>query len=235
MHISKKAYVLMILAAILFTFSSLSEIANRFLWFSWELEFILQILFQISTPISVCLLVASILIVLKDVFTQQHVDTANASSVEQLRDRLFDGEKAAEKNRDILELMLANMSEIKQYYSISKRHAQLSFILALCFCMFGFALLAYAVSIDKENTQPIILSLIGSTVSELFAGTALLVHKSSLSQLNHYYKSLHENQRFLSTLNLVEKLSDSKKDDAILKIIDSSLSDISNLIATSEQ
>lgn len=96
-------------------------------------------------------------------------------------------------------------------------------------------LLAYAVSIDKKNTQPIILSLIGGTVSELFAGTALLVHKSSLSQLNHYYKSLHENERFLSTLNLVERLSDSKKDDAILKIIDSSLSDISNLIATSEQ
>lgn len=235
MHISKKVYVLMIFAAILFTFSSLADIANRFFIFSWELEFVLQVLFRISTPISICLLVISILIVLKDIFTQQQVDKVNVSSVEQLRDRLFDGEKATEKNRDILELMLANMSEIKQYYSISKRHAQLSFILALCFCIFGFVLLAYAVSIDKENTQPIILSLIGGTVSELFAGTALLVHKSSLSQLNHYYKSLHENERFLSTLNLVERLSDSKKDDAILKIIDSSLSDISNLISTSEQ
>lgn len=235
MHISKKIYVLLIFAAILFTFSSLSDVANRYFWFSWELGFVLQILFQVSTPISVCLLVASILIALKDTFMQQPVDRASANSVEQLRDRLFDGDKATEKNRDILELMLANMSEIKQYYSISKRHAQLSFILALCFCIFGFVLLAYAVSIDKENTQPIILSLIGGTVSELFAGTALLVHKSSLSQLNHYYKSLHENERFLSTLNLVERLSDSKKDDAILKIIDSSLSDISNLIATSEQ
>lgn len=70
---------------------------------------------------------------------QQPVDRASANSVEQLRDRLFDGDKATEKNRDILELMLANMSEIKQYYSISKRHAQLSFILALCFCIFDFA------------------------------------------------------------------------------------------------
>ena len=234
-HIPKRAYVLLVLAAFLFAFSSLREAIYRFINIPWEIGFVVEILFQISIPISVSLLAASILIILKAIFVHQQLEKSNTNSVEQLRDRLFDGEKATEKNRDILELMLANMSEIKQYYSISKRHAQFSFILALSFCIFGFILLAYAVSIDKENTQPIMLSLIGGTVSEPFAGTALLVHKSSLSQLNHYYKSLHENERFLSTLNLVEKLSDSKKDDAILKIIDSSLSDISNLIATSMQ
>lgn len=235
MHIPKRAYVLLTLAALFFAFSSLRDLIYDVISIPWEIHFIVAILIRISVPISVSLLAASILIILKAIFSQQQIERSSVNSVEQLRDRLFDGERAPEKNRDILELMLANMSEIKQYYSISKRHAQLSFILALSFCIFGFVLLAYAVSIDKENTQPIMLSLIGGTVSELFAGTALLVHKSSLSQLNHYYKSLHENERFLSTLNLVEKLSDSKKDDAILKIIDSSLSDISNLIATSKQ
>lgn len=57
----------------------------------------------------------------------------------------------------------------------------------------------------------------------MFAGTVKVVYKSSLEQLNHYYKSLHENERFLSTVHLVSKLSPAKQDEMYAEIIKSSL------------
>lgn len=233
MNIPKKAYVLLTGAALCFLYSSLSDIIAQL--FSWQIQETLYILSRIANPISITLLVISVLMILKATLNEKQAEVSKTNDIEQLRRRLFEGEQEKNKNKDILELMLTNMSEIKQYYSISKRHAQLSFILALLFCVFGFILLAYSFSLDKENTQPVIIGLIGGTVSELFAGTALLVHKSSLSQLNHYYRSLHENERFLSTVNLIDRLSKDKQDEAILKIIDSSLVDISSLIKKTDE
>ena len=44
-----------------------------------------------------------------------------------------------------------------------------------------------------------------------------------MNQLNHYYRSLHENERFLSILHLTSLLSAEKRDDVYIKIIDSQL------------
>ena len=40
---------------------------------------------------------------------------------------------------------------------------------------------------------------VGGAITEVIAGTALIVYRNSLSQLNHYHKALHEDERFLSS------------------------------------
>ena len=65
-------------------------------------------------------------------------------------------------------------------------------------------------------------------VSELIAGTSLLVYKASLEQLNNYYESLHNNERFLSLVNLVSKISSDKQDEVYINIINVELQNYRN-------
>lgn len=68
-----------------------------------------------------------------------------------------------------------------------------------------------------------LIPVIGGTVVEVIAGTSLIVYKKSLEQLNQYYESLHNNERYLSLVNLVDKLSDDRKDETYISIINSQL------------
>lgn len=153
------------------------------------------------------------------------------TSIDVLRNRIMEENSKSERGKDILELMLSNMSELKQYYSISKLQARFAFVLAVLFCVTGTIILLISIlKFDGSNLQSTIISAIGGTISEFFAGTSLLVYKSTLQQLNLYYKSLHENERFLSIVNLANQLPDDRQAEAFIKIIDSSLKDISSWI-----
>lgn len=53
----------------------------------------------------------------------------------------------------------------------------------------------------------------------MIAGTALVVYRSSLAQLNHYHKALHEDERFLSSVNLLGKFTEDEMRDNMLQEI----------------
>lgn len=67
--------------------------------------------------------------------------------------------------------------------------------------------------------QMSIIPAIGGIITELIAGTALVVYRNSLSQLNHYHKALHEDERFLSSVNLLGKFSSVEAQDDMLREI----------------
>ena len=127
---------------------------------------------------------------------------------------------------DALKLMLVNMEEIKAYYTLSKTQAKDSFRLSGWMCILGFVLLVAAVVLPfltREKYEVSIITAIGGAIVEIIAGTSLFVYKNSLTQLNHYYESLHDNERFLSYVNLVRKLSPEKQDDMYIEIIRSGI------------
>ena len=131
--------------------------------------------------------------------------------------------------KDILTLMLSNMEEIREYYLISKRQANLAFVLSISFCvagLLGFA--AVLLQFDNLNSEMITTGIVSSSFAELFAATALVIHRSALKQLNIYYNSLHENERFLSIVDLANQLPEEKRTDTLITIINSSL--ISNSV-----
>ena len=72
----------------------------------------------------------------------------------------------------------------------------------------------------KENLFALLTAL-GGVVVEVIAGTSLLVYKRSLEQLNFYYSSLHDNERFLSLIKISEKTD--CKDVLYTKIVESEL------------
>lgn len=123
---------------------------------------------------------------------------------------------------DALRLMMINLENIKEFYRWGQKQAKTSFRLAFIMCIFGFALMAAAIflpALFQQNLQMAIIPAIGGVITELVAGTVLVVYKSSLAQFNHYHKVLHEDARFLSSINLLDRFSTEKERDEMLKAI----------------
>ena len=123
---------------------------------------------------------------------------------------------------DALGRMMINLADIKEFYTWSQKQAKASFILAVVMCILGFVLMIIAIVLPitfRLNFQMSIIPAIGGVITELIAGTALVVYRNSLSQLNHYHKALHEDERFLSSVNLLGKFSSVQEQDDMLREI----------------
>jgi len=134
---------------------------------------------------------------------------------------------APQTEEDALKRMLVNLEDINEFYKWSKTQAKGAFILAVFMCMVGLALIIGAVFNILLFSAPInvtIITGVGGVIVELVAGTALVVYRSSLSQLNHYHQALHEDERFLSSVTLISKFSnDEAKEEMLKEIIRSEL------------
>lgn len=138
-----------------------------------------------------------------------------------------DGQKGyrtedTKKEIDALGRMMINLEDIKEFYTWSQKQAKAPFILAVAMCIFGFILMIGAVMLPvvfRLSFEMSIIPAIGGVITELIAGTALVVYRNSLSQLNHYHKALHEDERFLSGVNLLGKFSTVEAQDDMLREI----------------
>lgn len=123
--------------------------------------------------------------------------------------------------------MSESVKTISDYYKISKKQACSAFVLAIVFCVAGLMLLLLPVTLGAMglySDSVAMTGIIAGVVSELFGGTALLVHKSTVSQFNRFYEALHDNEMLLSAISIAEHMSDEDKRDAMLeKIVDSTL------------
>lgn len=145
---------------------------------------------------------------------------------EEIKNSVIPENSTSEKNTDILELMLANMREINDYYVLSKTQAQNSFTLAVIMCIIGIVLMGisiFAAFFQSSNVISAIIPAVGAAIVEVIAGTSLIVYKNSLSQLNRYFNSLHSNERFLSIVNIVSKASPEVQDNMYFEIIKSQI------------
>lgn len=230
MKISKSSIILFILAALFMLFYVSTSYLAPITYSSNSAEMTLK---YIIRPLCVYL---SILFVIISIFwlvfinfsNQKKSEAVQIENIEKLRKQLIQQNTV---NKDIIELMLSNMAEIRQYYAISKSQTRLSFALATSFSGLGFLLFVVTIYRYGVNTiQPVSLGVVSGAICELFAGTALLVYRDSLRQLNQYYKSLHENERFLSAVNLVERLSKEKQSEVMKEIILSTIKDISAMV-----
>lgn len=129
---------------------------------------------------------------------------------------------AGKKEVDALGRMMINLEDIKEFYTWSQKQAKAAFVLAVSMCILGFGLIIIACALPvafKLSYQISIIPAIGGVITELIAGTALVVYRSSLAQLNHYHKALHEDERFLSSVNLLGKFTEDEMRDNMLQEI----------------
>ncbi len=125
------------------------------------------------------------------------------------------------EKKDIIALMLKNNDETKEYFKISKNQAKSSFWFSIIACIVGIAMIGISLYgvFKMKDTQFAIIGIVGGAITELIAGTVLVIHNKSALQLNYYYDALHENEKFLSAINLADKLDDDTKRDMYIEII----------------
>ena len=70
-----------------------------------------------------------------------------------------------------------------------------------------------------KNLGISIIAALSGAITEIISGVVLWIHNKSALQLNYYYDSLHENEKFLSAVNIADKLSEEKKEDMYIEII----------------
>lgn len=75
------------------------------------------------------------------------------------------------------------------------------------------------VALNNEEIEVVVISIVSGAITEAVAGMVLLIHNKSAEQLNYYYKALHENEKFLSAINLADKLGDAEKIEMYMEII----------------
>lgn len=122
---------------------------------------------------------------------------------------------------DILAEMLKNHIEIKEYFKISKNQSKLSFCFSIISSVVGIIVVIIAASgiIVFKNVEISIIAAASGAITEIISGVVLWIHNKSALQLNYYYDSLHENEKFLSAVNIADKLSEEKKEDMYIEII----------------
>lgn len=130
------------------------------------------------------------------------------------------------ENNDIIGLMINNLNEIRQFYKLTKEQAINSYKLAKDSSIAGICLIIIAilVAIIFNNNQMALATTTGGVIVEVLAGTSLFVYQKTLKQLNYYYASLHNNERFLSLINIVSKTN--IKDELYQKIVESELDNL---------
>lgn len=137
-------------------------------------------------------------------------------SVEDIRKQIEISSK-----KDIIALMLKNNDEVAEYFQISKAQARYSFTLSVITSIVGFILLGFSIygMLLIENFQLAIIGLVSGSITEVISGTVLWIHNKSAIQLNHYYDALHQNEKFLSAVNMADKLNDEKREEMYIEII----------------
>lgn len=122
---------------------------------------------------------------------------------------------------DILAEMLKNHIEIKEYFRISKNQSKFSFYFSIVSSVVGIIVVIIAASgiVVLKNLGISIIAAVSGAITEIISGIVLWIHNKSALQLNYYYDSLHENEKFLSAVNIADKLSDDKKEDMYMEII----------------
>ena len=122
---------------------------------------------------------------------------------------------------DILAEMFKNHIEIKEYFKISKNQSKFSFYFSIVSSVVGIIVVIIAASgmIIFKSLGISIIAAVSGAITEIISGIVLWIHNKSALQLNYYYDSLHENEKFLSAVNIADKLSEEKKEDMYIEII----------------
>ena len=141
----------------------------------------------------------------------EEVDSAIAKTLENIK-----------SSETVIDLMIQNVAELKGYYVISKQQANRSFMSALTICFLGFTLFASGIVISFfSNENILIYTTVAGSIVEIVSGLFFWLYKSSTKQLNIYHERLGATEKYLTAIQLVDKMDNSTKDDAYRFLIES--------------
>lgn len=130
------------------------------------------------------------------------------------------------KSDDVIDLMLKNVRELREYYIISKRQATNAFSASLIVCFLGFIVyIAGIVVFVISGENALLLTTISGTIVEVISGLFFWLYRHAIRQLNIYHQRLGTTEKYLTAIRLVDKMEQDKHDDMYKHIIECVLID----------
>lgn len=132
----------------------------------------------------------------------------------------------------MISMMIDNVSELKEYYVISKQQARKSFSAALFICIFGILIyllgIVMYIMFDKDIS---IISVISGTVVEVIGGLFFWLYREATKQLGIYHQRLGSTEKYLTVIQIIKEMSEDKQTEAYNGLISSILSDNKEIIS----
>lgn len=162
------------------------------------------------------------LIIFKTIFDKKQ-NQQEAKEIQEDADKIIGD---AFKSDDVIDLMLKNVRELREYYIISKRQATNAFSASLIVCFLGFIVYIAGIAvfvISGENE--LLLTTISGTIVEVISGLFFWLYRHAIKQLNLYHQRLGTTEKYLTAIRLVDKMGQDKHDDMYKHIIECVLID----------
>lgn len=179
-------------------------------------------IFDLVLSILSTVLGSTSLMVAKEVFDRKQ-NHQESKEIQEDADKIIGD---AFKSDDVIDLMLKNVRELREYYIISKRQATNAFSASLIVCFMGFIVYIAGIAvfvISGENA--LLLTTISGTIVEVISGLFFWLYRHAIKQLNIYHQRLGTTEKYLTAIRLVDKMGQDKHDDMYKHIIECVLID----------
>lgn len=126
---------------------------------------------------------------------------------------------------DVLTLITRNLTLLREAYIISKQQVRNVFSAAIFTCCLGFIFFTTGIILFSSHGSGItlIFSTIFGAVIELISGLIFWTYSKSIEQLNSFHKTFYENQKLLSSIHLVNNVSETNKDSLYAYIVQNTI------------
>lgn len=179
-------------------------------------------IFDLVLSILSTVLGSTSLMVAKEVFDRKQ-NHQESKEIQEDADKIIGD---AFKSDDVIDLMLKNVRELREYYIISKRQATNAFSASLIVCFLGFIVYIAGIAvfvISGENA--LLLTTISGMIVEVISGLFFWLYRHAIKQLNIYHQRLGTTEKYLTAIRLVDKMGQDKHDDMYKHIIECVLID----------
>lgn len=133
----------------------------------------------------------------------------------------IDAQKDKPHVQDIIQL---NLSQLNEYYTINKSQSKSAYNFSFFMIFVGFFFIIFAVILGFAIPTQIPITLIigiAGLLSEFIGATALNMYKESTKHVNEFLERLTYLQKVMLAIELVDRISESKKEDQLSNIISS--------------
>ncbi|WP_418026471.1 TRADD-N-associated membrane domain-containing protein [Paenibacillus sp. JJ1722] len=170
-------------------------------------------LIQMIQSVTITIIASSVLLVTKQIYDKTRSKEEEKEIQNEVNKAM--GTFSNDDTDDILRLMRRNVGELKEYYTINKQQARNAFSSALIICFLGFILFALgfiSVYFIEDNGNIVIYTTISGSIVEIISGLFFWLYSQSLKQINLFHESLRNTEKFLTAIQLAEKLSVKNQD-----------------------
>lgn len=136
-----------------------------------------------------------------------------AKENDEIKEKIEIVKEFTDEKTNVIDLMLKNVSELREYYVISKNQARRAFSAALTICFLGIVIYSFGIaSVVFFEADSTLITLVAGTVVEVISGLFFWLYLQASKQLDIYHKRLASTEKYLTAISLVDKMTDGQKD-----------------------